>query len=292
MNKDIITIEFDFRKKVLKDNENKLRVDAFIYDEKELNKKIIHKESINKFNDKVNIISNHFILNNEVINRLQPHKIDIHKFWKNCMNLDPIIPINGGNNVNKYNIKVHALDCYYNWYKTMKYVHDVLDDNKIMLEIGPGYGQLYDIFKEKKKTANYYALDVQKLFKCKNLFIGNGKSIPKEIPSELDLVFSLNVFQHLSPIQRTGYYKSVFKKLKNGGTFVFGLFGINEKNKDNEYIWGFRDKKDNRYTHFFNQFTLCPHENDVFDELKRIGFSGVKSLETAGEHYLIFEAVK
>lgn len=282
-----ITKEFIFRK--IKRNLRKS--DDFIVRDKDL-KEIKEKKHhfISEDGNLESFITN--IISNKILKKLEPSSIDIHHFWNKCMEVNPLISILGSDPViTKDNALQYGFETHRDRYQTLDYIADAVFTHKKVLEIGCGFGHIYNLFKEYDLTNNYYALDIQQIFECENFYLGDGKSIPKEIP-KIDLVYSLNVFQHLDSNQRTGYYTDIFEKLKNGGTFVFGLFGVDDENIKNERIWGYRDENDNRYCQFFNQFTICPRDSDVLNELNQIGFSNTRVIRKCGVNYLIFEAVK
>ena len=78
-----------------------------------------------------------------------------------------------------------------------------LSYKKRLLEIGCGYGNLYNFL---KNDCDYSGIDVVKRFDACTLTDGNG--IPKSILNKkFDVVYSCNVFQHLSLKQKRRYLK-------------------------------------------------------------------------------------
>jgi cyclopropane fatty-acyl-phospholipid synthase-like methyltransferase len=144
-----------------------------------------------------------------------------------------------------------------------------------ILEIGPGYGAIAGFVAENYNLENYYAIDVNPLFKYKKLFKTDGKTIPKQVPNDLDVVYSVNVFQHLTPEQRLSYFEQIKDKLVVGGKFIFSMFVvapdteeimIQDPNSGHIHpIFGFQDKQGNYYTNFFSQLTRCNTMRELID---------------------------
>ncbi len=216
----------------------------------------------------------------EYIDQLHPTKVSPVEFWKYATKKFPLVTISGApsknkKEVNKNNLLMHLglgnidiVEAYF----TKGYA----ENNKPkVLEIGPGYGSIYYHIRDKygrTKTQDYYAIDVNPLFRYKKLFKTNGYTIPKEIPTNLDGVFSFNVFQHIAKAHRTEYYKQIFKLLKSEGVFAFDMFMLTETNKDVPKLWGHRDESGRRYCFMFDQLTEIDHVDEVIEELKTIGF--------------------
>ena len=106
------------------------------------------------------------------------------------------------------------------------------------------------------------------------------------------MIYSFNVFQHLSKKQRTSYYKDIYKKLKDSGSFIFGMFVRTEENK-NWTCWGGADYKGRYYTNFFKQLTEVDEIGELLDELDGIGFDVQRISPYEKEsHYLSFKCTK
>lgn len=225
--------------------------------------------------------SQYTIHSKEFINQLSPDNIDTPKFWKNVVNAFPMHSISGCDECNtvKDIHKIH-LQRDTQW-QNVAPLHWVLKEfkNPKILEIGPGYGTIkkyYDSIAPKKMRNNYYAIDVNPLFKYNKLFKTNGHSIPNQIPKKLHCVLSLNVFQHLTKKQRSAYYQEAFQRLVPGGYFIFTMFTVTDENV-NEPLWGHRDATGRRYTFFFQQLTEVDYVEETIGELKVIGFHKVLS---------------
>jgi len=150
--------------------------------------------------------------------------------------------------------------------------------NVNMLEIGPGLGNILDLVNKKCRKIEWYGVDVNLLFEHPNLYKGDGYTIPDEIP-ELEYVYSMNVFQHLSLKQRLSYYNQIYDKLNTGGYFLFGMFIVVDKTENlmidedkGIRLFGVKDEYGNYITHFFSQFTIVERQNEVIETLEAIGF--------------------
>jgi SAM-dependent methyltransferase len=216
------------------------------------------------------------IIEDSFVERLNPDNIDSCHFWKKAVEVAPMASIAfsiGKRNVaelNERSLKENHMVC-----NAIAELDKVFKENPAakILEIGPGYGCVRDYIKKEYSIKNYYAIDVNPLFMSKRVFKTDGKTIPSEIPDNLDVVYSVNVFQHLSPNQRMSYYEQIKQKLAPGGKFIFSMFVADEEvlqriyaNKDGSLfrLFGMKDTKGNYYTNFFSQLTKC----NTTEELK------------------------
>ena len=160
------------------------------------------------------------------------------------------------------------------------------------MEIGPGYGIIYAMLNHRYPDIQYYGIDVNPLFDCPTLYHTDGSYITDKIPNDLDIVYSYNVFQHISKKQRTKYYQQIYSKLKEGGEFHFGNFVMTKENKDWR-VWGVKDEDENYYISFFKQYTLVDQYDELIKELEDIGFK-VEDCTCFPDkcHYLNFKCVK
>jgi SAM-dependent methyltransferase len=232
----------------------------------------------------------------KIIDRLSPDRIDSRKFWKVATTLFPFFSVCGNDNrgikntddVNAATIAMSRdLGCLKAVYELIQYKHSAH-----ILEIGGGYGNFLNFIKQYHNDDNYYAIDVNPLFSHPRHYMTNGHSIPKLVPRGLDLVYSVNVFQHLTSRQRTLYYKSIYRKLKNGGSFIFGMFVVTPQNK-NWDTWQSRDENGRCYVNFFKQLTPVDTLEELYTELGDIGFI-VEHLSPIEDkcHYLTFKCTK
>lgn len=243
-------------------------IDSIVVDSNSKNDLILSKQ------DGITVLSKKFL------NQYNPDKINGELFWKTILKVYPYFPIVRDKNLrNKHQLHKESLKIHR---PILDYILPQLDKNFKMLEIGPGYGSVRNFVKRKYGLNNYYAIDINPLYKCEKLFKCDGKSIPDNIPNELDLIYSVNVFQHLSLKQRNSYFEQIYKKLKPGGIFIFCMFCCNEnKNfelEKNKKLFAYRDKKDNIYVSFYNQFTLVENSSDVTNKLyKKFNFTAVQN---------------
>jgi hypothetical protein len=232
----------------------------------------------------------------DFIDRLSPDKINSCVFWKIATDKFPFFSIAGGIQ------KIYTIDevntCSNNMSNMLGCIdvlNEIFDKNRKakMLEIGPGHGNIKNLLVNHGLDTNYHAIDVNPLFEFPRIYQTDGKHIPDTIPNNMDLVYSVNVFQHLSKAQRTSYYKQIFEVLKDGGVFVFGMFVVTEENK-NWPVWGARDENGNIYTHFFRQFTKIDHLDDIMVELSYLGYSKIEMINPIADktHYLTFKVTK
>jgi hypothetical protein len=92
----------------------------------------------------------------------------------------------------------------------------------------------------------------------------------------------------LSKAQRTSYYRQVYTALKTGGLFIFGMFIINDQNKDWP-VWGTRDVNGKVYCNFFKQLTEVDWEEALLKELTDLGYKVMAIPDTRDKcHYLCY----
>lgn len=236
------------------------------------------------------------IYKKEFVDELSPDNIDSREFWKMATDKFPLFSIAGGiqplktiKEVNESTTRMaHQLGCL-----TALSNEFENNPNLRMLEIGPGHGNIKNLLVENGLDSNYYAIDVNPLFEHPRVYQTDGKTIPDTIPYPMDLVYSVNVFQHLSKAQRTSYYRQIFEVLKEGGVFIFGMFVITEYNK-NWPCWGTRDDKGGFYCNFFKQLTKIDHIEELMGELSDVGYSKIEQINPYADktHYLTFKVTK
>lgn len=237
------------------------------------------------------------IVSQSFIDKLSPDNINSSKFWKHVIKKFPINAVCGNNQANNINEANRANFFVHNYRGHIYVINQLLKGNQNLkiLEIGPGYGCVKNyIFSiaSKKQRENYYAIDVNPLFKYNKLFKTNGKDIPTQIPNNLSLVISFNVFQHLSKSQRSSYYRQVYEKLKPGGYFNFDMFTVTPENKDSPNLWGYRNEEDKRYCFLFRQLTEVDPIEETINELKQVGFRDILPSVIKDTNYGQFLCVK
>ena len=258
--------------------------------------RIIPTESfITTIHENYRVEEGNIIFPTDYVNELSPDNIDSGVFWKLATDNFPLFSISGGvqtiTTTEEAN-QVNLMGAYkMNVFNPIRELFFSVS-NPYWLEIGPGFGGMEKLISENFENKNYYAIDVNPLFEHRNMYKCDGKNIPSEIPLGLDMVYSMNVFQHLSKAQRTSYYKQIHIILKEGGKFIFGMFVLTEKNKDLN-VWGYRDENGRLYTSFFKQLTPIDREEELLAELRDIGFE-VKQLspESNLHSYIAYECTK
>lgn len=214
------------------------------------------------------------VMSEDAIQRFSPNNININEFWEKAVNAYPFLSISGYANVKNTNesnaATFYGLHSIFRGPDAVKHAWISNQDDFKILEIGPGYGGFYDWVKNLPNT-KYYGIDVNPLFECDTLYKCDGKNIPEQIPGELDVVYSFNVFQHLTKEQRTSYYRQIFLALKLGGIFTFATFIVTPNNFDGPW-WQISDKDGNFYCVFFNQYTMVDRVEELKKELEDIGF--------------------
>ena len=229
------------------------------------------------------------------IQKLHPDFIDNKFFWKTATSNFPFFSIIGGFEpiTDKQTIHNKSLTMAMQL-GALKEMSDLVDNKQDakVLEIGPGYGSLLLLLEKYGHADKYSCIDINPLFKFERMYECNGRMIPKKAGKDFDMVYSFNVFQHLSKKQRTSYYKDIYKKLNSGGSFVFGMFVRTEQNKDWS-CWGTADYHGRFYTNFFRQLTEVDELKELLEELNSIGFE-VKRLNPYENvsHYLSFKCKK
>lgn len=291
MNNRDITNWFKKYKKIKKDEfflKGEVRADSFLVTEKTKNK-------INNKNLGITIFSEDYI------NEISPNNIDSCHFWKKATETFPLSSIvyHPGCK-DEIELNEISLKNIHEQIGTLNELEKILINNPSskILEIGPGYGAITGYISVNHELKNYYAIDVNPMFKFKfkRLYKTDGKTIPNKVPNGLDVVYSVNVFQHLSPEQRMSYYKQIKDKLKVGGKFIFSMFVVDLENEyitfkrpngELGFLFGMRDEKGNCYTNFFSQLTKC----DRIEELEEIFSQLNMKLEVVHKHLNLYSMV-
>lgn len=216
------------------------------------------------------------LLSKEFIDRLNPDIIGSNIFWKEINDRFPLVSISGKPAKDKNEVNKNALNMHLD-NKNISLIDDMFKafEYPKFLEIGPGYGSIFNYIKskyKKKRTSGYYTIDVHPLFKYNKMFKTDGGNIPDQVPNNLDLIFSFNVFQHVGKNQRSNYYRQAHDKLKTGGIFAFDMFTVVKENENIPRLWGYRDEEDNRYAYMLRQLTYCDRAEETVKELLSIGF--------------------
>lgn len=220
------------------------------------------------------------VVKKEAIERFHPNNIDNKDFWVECRNQFPLLSVCGGTckSIKQVNKKTSTIPDIVGITKALDILISGSQEKLNLLEIGFGYGGLF--FKLKDKC-NYYGIDYivhKSLKKYKNFIEIEKSGIPDFLLDEgyFDIVYSVNVLQHCSQLDRFNYFEQSHRALKQGGHMLFTLNLMTKKNKDDN-CWGFIDEKGRGYTNFFNQLTECDWDYELYYMLSKIGFEPVSS---------------
>ena len=237
------------------------------------------------------------IISNKLIERFNPNKIDNSYFWKCATKTFPLISI-GDNPPYLPNLGTGTLNGLHKPSGALGVLSALINNNpnSKILEIGPGFGCIKNYIDEKYNIKNYYAIDICPHFKFERLYKCDGKNIPIEIPNPFDIVYSINVFQHLTREQKSSYYKQVDIILRPGGEFIFGTYVATKEtlmttfNNGKSFLFGMIDENGNPYCQFFNQFTPVDFLEDIELEFETLDMEIVEKI-IKGNHG-VFRAIK
>jgi SAM-dependent methyltransferase len=152
-------------------------------------------------------------------------------------------------------------------------LYKAFGEDKIILEIGPGYGRLLKSINERKfKFKNFIGVDISKdvtdyltkQFPGKNIEFINADAEKVELKTKVDVIISSLTFKHLYP----SFEKTVLNLnnyLNTGGLYIFDLLEGQGKSFENDgktYIHKYTQKE---ITEILNR---CGLELVKFDEVK------------------------
>lgn len=239
----------------------------------------------------------------EAIAAFNPDNIDNAYFWKVATDNFPLFSVCGNGTDQHGNILINSVDDVNGRMFQMHHQLGAIDEvdqlfnenpEAKILDIGPGHGMLAGYIGQKFGVdSNYLGIDINPLINHPRILKCDGSTFPNEVPHDLDMVYSINVFQHLSKAQRSSYYNEVWDHLDVGGVFVFGMFVRTPENAGWEPHWSTKDTDGNIYCHFFKQYTRIDDIGPLVKELEGIGFR-VKntSRDMDKSHYLTFRCTK
>ena len=147
-----------------------------------------------------------------------------------------------------------------------------------LLEIGPGYGILYDYLMTYVPWVRYTGVDVVAWAKDRPAFhghvvIGNGRSIPKEVGTGFEVVASCNTFQHLTPNIRRAYFHDISRVLAPKGIAIITTF-IHRPALDHLVnVPSTVDENGRRYVSMLEQRLMIDTEDEL---LAMIGAAGLR----------------
>jgi len=241
------------------------------------------------------------IISKEVIEKFNPDNIDNSYFWKLAAKSFPVMAIGDKPEwLHTDDLRIKNFDAISNLHKplgALSCLCSFLDrnPNARILEIGPGFGNIKKYIENHYNIENYYAMDICPHFEFERLYKCDGKNIPKEVPYPIDIVYAVNVFQHLTKEQKRSYYKQIEIILREGGEFIFQSFvatekSLMEKNENNEYYFGVIDEDGQPYVHFFNQITPVDFLEDIIKEFEDLDLNLVDKV--IFKNVGIFRAIK
>jgi len=239
----------------------------------------------------------------EDFERCHPRNVNTNEFWGECVKYFPLFSISGDpsnktpEDINNSTLvmadRLQALGWFVSAMDNVIANTDELFPK--VLEIGCGYGGFRNWATDRYENMIYQGLDVVKLTNYDDIHIGDGWVFPDTLlPVQFNIIYSMNVFQHLSVEQRTSYYIESFKKLTLGGIFIFGTFAMDEHNCNTDKLWGNIGEDGIPLTHFLGQYTKVPTVTDTIKELKSLGFDARAHdrVNPVNTNYVVFIAQK
>jgi SAM-dependent methyltransferase len=220
------------------------------------------------------------IVKEEAVKRFHPNNINNKEFWLRALYSFPYLSVCGSEckSIKEANKKTLEISTTLNLYP---FLQNLIDNNKkplSILEIGFGYGSLFNEIKDK---CEYIGIDYRipkSLKKYKNFIEIQESGIPNYLQNEklFDVIYCVNVLQHCSQKDRFDYFKQGYSSLKSGGYFIFSCVLMTKLN-ENESYWGIKDSNGRGYLHFFNQLTECDYDIELASYLSSIGFVQVNA---------------
>lgn len=234
------------------------------------------------------------IFTNDFYEKFHPDNIDNNLFWNRAVKLSKSMSIAPSGDtediqvINETSLRSHLSISLPTLDKHMK-----LNPNSTILEIGPGLGCVADYIKEKYPYSDYYAIDVCPHFQHPKLFKSDGKSIPNQIPNELDIVYSVNVWQHLSDTQRIGYLTDIKKRLSDNGIAIISMFVAAPENIDliidgRGRLFGMFTEDGTPLTNFYGQLTEVPWYGQLVSLFEHIGFKS-EAVNVCNGNHVVFK---
>lgn len=225
------------------------------------------------------------VLTEKAINRFHPNKINNKDFWKLAKCHFKLFSVCGApcNNISEVNNKnlefTKSTGIFY-------FLENNLNKNSNVLEIGFGYG---NIFNEISERCNYVGIDYNVpyfLKKYRNLVSIDKSGIPDNLYKKdyYDIIYSSNVLQHCSQQDRFEYFKQASHCLKKGGYMIFSSFIMTEENK-NSFCWGSVDEDGRGYTSFLNQLTEVDRLSELDTLFDDLGFDYVDKSVIFTNHF-------
>jgi hypothetical protein len=213
------------------------------------------------------------LITKEDIEILSPDVVNCYDFWKvidEIFGLDPVCATDFGrlaydiDSGNLRNLRLARLS------GMLDFVDDYRHKRFNLLEIGPGYGS----FKQYcllNTNFTYYSFDVVCRIYGVNLLEVDGtlpRKFIEDCPEKFKIIYSSNVFQHLSSRQKSQYFQDIAKLLEKDGIFVFNCF--THSADPAKVSLEDRYSEDNRmYLKHYGQLTEIPYYYEFMDELEK-----------------------
>lgn len=117
-----------------------------------------------------------------------------------------------------------------------------------ILDLGCGLGRLAQATQDRYLNATVYGVDIspellelarkvgEQEIKQPIYLECDGRSLPDELPNDLDYAYSMVVFQHIPNDAKAAYLKAVYDHLKVGGVFRFQTVEGDEQSDWNHHV--------------------------------------------------------
>jgi hypothetical protein len=209
-------------------------------------------------------------ISQEEIELLSPDNIDNNAFWRiveEVFGVDCVANTEYGkvnlsiDEGNQRNLSMARWSGVLNPVDEWRYHRDMP-----ILEIGAGYGS-FKHYVQNTTACKYHGVDVYP--KIQGVFptLPNGL-LPEEYRTkQFWVIYSSNVFQHLSSKQRTAYFQDVHHMLGKGGMFSFNMMATWRPPAVNDDKGIAYDGK--VYLRHYGQFTEIPYYHTLREELDR-----------------------
>jgi len=207
------------------------------------------------------------------VERFSPNVMDNASFWRDSIEKFGHYPLCGAI---PPGVTDHEGCIYYNLLLAMyNGAYNLIDSYFLnpnaepirMLEIGAGLGTTHRYLAYRKYGVTYCGIDINRYIDSEKIFITDGQSIPRELGEDFDYVFSCNVFQHLSPLQRAAYYREAWRVLSPNGkltlSFTCTIPPLERRNGEDE----------KSYLYTCGQYTEMASVNDVLKDIQEVGFN-------------------
>lgn len=163
---------------------------------------------------------------------LTPKNVNTKTYWQFLHDNFPFCDVCSYFNVNTLDGYFHLKGKHYDVYFE-QFGEDYFRDKKI-LEIGPGYGYLPKVLKEKGIPHEYYCADIVRRFDHDNFIDVDGYTL-ENINDKFDIILMEDVIQHLGIEIFKTYTKQIKNMLNWNGHLLIGT----EMRRNENYSWYF-----------------------------------------------------